>query len=147
LQKVILKTALKTLLGIFIALILAFTVASLGFPRSMAKMFENWEWYAFSTGYYSLAYSYRGDIDDLAKCAENSILDENDSKIIKYCEKLLAHEDFEGLCERKKNMFGEGLTFDYKKFITENLAQAKQRKGIAGSGAFATAFENALLNV
>ena len=117
------------MLGLIIVAILAFSVASLAFPRSLAKTFESWGWNTFSTGYYSLSYSYTGDIDDLAKCAEISIETQRDGKIIKYCEKLLAHEDFDDLCERKKNTFGEWLTFDYGEYISESLKAAKARRG------------------
>lgn len=142
-QKVVLKTALKTLLGVLIALILAFTIASLGFPRNMAKMFKEWGWYSFATGYYSLAYSYWDNTEDLASCAESSILAKNDSNIIKYCEKLLAREDFEEFSKKRAEELKIDDYNDYKKLIEVSLDAAKERKGITDKdSSFAVVFND-----
>lgn len=132
-KKVVLKTALKTVLGLLIAIIIAFCVASFGFPRSMAAMCEKTGNYSLAATYSSLSYKYTADIDDLARCAEDSIFAKNDSKIIKYCERLLSHEKFDGLCEKKSGKLTLGnmqVELNYKQFILDNLSAAKERKGI-----------------
>jgi len=130
LKKVILKTALKTLLAVIIALVLAFGIASLGFPRQMAQMCENVGNYSMAVSYSSLAYKYSGDVEDLARCAEDSIFAKNDKKIVDYCQKLTEHKDFEKLCKEKSGkteIGGVQLTLDYKQYIQDNLNAAKSR--------------------
>ena len=80
---VVVKTALKTLLGVIIALLIAFAIASLGFPGSMASLFENWGNYSLATGYASLSYSYSGNAEDLARCFQDSVLAGNDGDIVR----------------------------------------------------------------
>lgn len=131
-KKVVLKTALKTILGLLIALIIAVLIASFGFPKSMASLCERTGSYSLAATYSSLSYKYTGDIEDLARCAEDSIFAKNDNKIIKYCEKLINHEKFDELCEKKSEQLSLGslpLAVDYKQFIADNLSAAKARKG------------------
>lgn len=101
LKDVVVKTALKTLLAVIVALILAFGIASLAFPRGMANICEDMGNYTMAVSYSSLSYKYTGDIEDLARCAEDSIFAKKDKKIVKYCEELLQHKDFEELCTEK----------------------------------------------
>lgn len=130
LKDVVFKTALKTLLAVIIALLLAFGIASLGFPSQMADICENTGNYSLAVNYSSLAYAYSGDVEDLGRCAEDSILAKNDKKTVKYCEKLIGHKDFEEFCAEKSGVIivgGIELNLDYKTFITENLQAAQSR--------------------
>lgn len=133
-KKVVFKTALKTLLTVIIALLIAFGIASLGFPGSMASLCEKAGNYSLAAGYSSLSYTYSKDIDDLARCAEDSILSKSDGKIIKYCGKLLNHDGFDELCKRKSGDMKIGdivIKVDYKNFITTAYDAALARSGAA----------------
>lgn len=122
--KVIYKTALKALLAVIIALVLAFGVASLAFPQSMASMCEKLGNYSGAVSYASLRYTYTKNVDDLARCADDSILAKSDGKIVKYCGKLVEHEDFDEVCKKKSTEL-----LDYRQSVYGNLSAAQYRKG------------------
>lgn len=123
--KVIAKTALKTLAIVIALIVLAFGIASLGFPSAMAGAFEKLGNYSFATGYASLSYSYSKDVADLARCAQDSILAGNDKATVRFGDKLISHEDFSSYCEKES----ERLGLDYFQFICGNTACAKYRTG------------------
>ena len=123
-QKIILKTALKSLLGVIIALILAFGIASFGFPKSMAGICADCGNYRFATSYASLRYTYTKSVDDLDVCAQYSIFSGHDGNIVKFCGKLVDDKGFEGICEKRGDKSG-----DYKQFIYGNLCAAQYRRG------------------
>ncbi len=130
LKEVVLKTALKTLLAVIIALVLAFGIASLAFPGGMANICENTGNYSMAAGYSSLAYKYSGKVEDLARCAEDSIFAKKDKNIVKYCNELLQHKDFDRLCEEKSGnviVNGVQLKLDYRQYITDNRDAAQGR--------------------
>lgn len=126
-KRVVVKTALKTLLVAVIALLAAFGVASLGFPRHMATLFENMGSYSLATGYASLSYKYSKTIGNLARCVDDSIFAGNDKNIVKYGDMLVVLEDFsEYAKERTEALDGEA---DYFYFVYSNLAGAKYNCG------------------
>lgn len=114
------KTILKTLLIAILALGVAFGVASLGFPAQMAGMFENMGAYSFATGYASLAYTYSGKTEDLARCVDDSIFAHDDKNIVSFGDKLLADGGFGDYCSGRTG---------YKQFVTGSIACAKYRRG------------------
>ena len=116
---VVVKTALKTLLGVIIALLIAFAIASLGFPGSMASLFENWGNYSLATGYASLSYSYSGNAEDLARCFQDSVLAGNDGDIVRYGEEL-----YESKNEPLGTISGK-VKIDYKQYVYGSVACAK----------------------
>lgn len=119
----VIKTALKTLLIAVIALILAFAVASLGFPRQMATMFENMGAYSYATGYADLAYRYSKTTGNLARCVDDSIFAGNDENIVKYGDMIIAREDFKDYAEERTAALNGDV--DYFSFVYGNLAGAK----------------------
>lgn len=125
--KVIAKTALKMLAVVAALLVVAFGVASLGFPSAMAGMFEKFGNYSFATGYASLSYTYTKDVADLARCAQDSILAGNDKNTVKFGDKLVAHEDFDAFCAEES----ERLNLDYSQYICGGIACARYRTGNA----------------
>lgn len=126
LGKVIFKTALKALAAVLAALIIAFAVMSLAFPRTMAGIFESLGDYAFATGYASLSYTYTGDPEDLARCVDDSMLAYNDGNIISYGESLIQHEKFGEICAARDEAIED---FDYRQVVYGNVAAAKYRTG------------------
>ncbi|MDE7330480.1 MAG: hypothetical protein K2N30_05295 [Clostridia bacterium] len=118
--KVIAKTALKTLLAAVIILCVAFGVASLGFPASMAGFFEKCGNYSFATGYASLSYTYSGKVDDLARCLNDSIMAGNDGNTVHFGNMLLDNGGFNGYCAENNG---------YRQFACGKIAAAKYRQG------------------
>lgn len=123
--KVILKTALKTLLVVLLLAAVGFAIASLGFPKSMASYFEKCGNYSMAAAYSSLSYSYSGDADDLNRCVQDNIEAGNDRNVSAFGDELLSRDDFSQFCERKS---GE-LKFDYRQYICGRIAVAKYRLG------------------
>ncbi len=134
-SKVILKTALKTLLVVVVVVLVAFGVASLGFPSDMAGLCEKSGNYSMATGYASLSYTYSKDVNDLNRCFTDSVYAGNDSDIVKFGDKLIADEKFTEVCESitviKVKIGDEEIEvpIDYKQYVYGRLAAAKYRSG------------------
>lgn len=97
-KKIIIKTAIITFASVIAALALAFGIASLAFPRSMAKLCENMGNYQLAASYAERQYGYSGSTDDLYRCARLHIRVGDRKKIIEYCGKLVDKQDFEECC-------------------------------------------------
>lgn len=66
----------------------------------------------------------------MARCAEDSIFAKKDKNIVKYCNELLQHKDFDRLCEEKNGnviINGVQLKLDYRQYITDNRDAAQGR--------------------
>lgn len=132
-KKVVLKAALVTLGALAAIGILVFSLWILISPQSMATLSEKLGNYSFAVTCADLKYKYSDDTDDLARCAEDSILSGEDKLIVKYCEQLIGKEDFEGVCQNK-NISLAGTAFgvyaiDYESYVLGNLAWAQYRQG------------------
>ena len=123
--KTICKTALKTLLLLAVVVLVAFGVASLGFPSDMAGLCEKSGNYAMATGYANISYTYTKDVNDLNRCFLDSVHAHNDGNVIKFGEKLIADEKFSEVCESTASL----VETDYKQYVYGRLAAAKYRKG------------------
>lgn len=124
-SKVVLKTAIKTAIAVIVLLLVAFAVASLGFPKKMAEFNEKCGNYSIAAGYMSLSYTYSGEVDDIARCVADSVLAENDKNTVKFGDKLLSHEKFDEYCEGQT----EKLNIDYRQYICGQISAAKYREG------------------
>lgn len=131
--KIILRTTLKTLLGLVIALLIIFLVLSFGFPSQMASLFEKMGAYGIATNYASLSYAYKNDADSLERCARDSILAGDDEDIVKYCTYLAGDDGFGAVCEKNG---GES----YRQYIYGKLAASLYKTGDA-DGALNTVAE------
>lgn len=134
LSKIIVKTILKTVLGLVAVLAVAFLIMSLGFPQTMAGICEKTGAYNLATGYASLRYAYTGSAEDLDRCAGDSILAGNDENIVKYCGSLVKEDEFTEICLKYE---GNG---DYRQYVYSKLAAAQYRTGDK-EGALASAQE------
>lgn len=146
-KNVISKTALKAVLIVIIAAVLAFGVASLGFPQHMATFFEKTGNYKFATGYASLAYTYSGTYENLARCVDDSILSGDNSDIVNFASRMVDNDGFEEFCAARDEAIRESLEngglqantdYSYKQYVTGNLACSRYALGDA-DGALETA--------
>lgn len=134
-SKVIFKTALKTLIIVAVVVLVAFGVASLGFPSQMAGLCEKSGNYSMATGYASLSYTYSKNVNDLNRCFVDSIYAKNDSDIVKFGDKLIADEKFAEVCESitvvtvKTESETIEIPIDYKQYVCGHVSAAKYRKG------------------
>lgn len=94
-RKIVIKTAAIALAGVVGIFAIVIAIFSLTYPQGMARTCESFGWYSLASNYYSLAYNYSGDIEDICRSIDNGELAENNGKIIKYCEKLFADEKFD----------------------------------------------------
>lgn len=122
-SKIIVKTFIKTVLGLIAILAVAFLIMSFGFPQSMAGMCENVGAYNLATGYASLRYTYTGSAEDLDRCARDSILAGNDENMVKYCGSLVKEDEFTEIC---LSYDGKG---DYRQYVYSKLTAAQYRTG------------------
>ncbi len=133
-SKIIVKTFIKTALGLIAALAVVFIIMSFGFPQHMAGMCENIGAYGLATGYASLRYTYTGSAEDLDRCARDSILADNDENIVKYCGSLVETDGFADIC------LSYGGDVDYRQYVYSKLSVAQYRSGDK-DGALASATE------
>lgn len=131
--KVILKTAIKTLIIVAVLALVAFGIASLGFPSEMAGLCEKSGNYSLATGYASLSYTYSKDVNDLNRCFADSVFAKNDNDVVKFGDMLIAHEKFEEACQtNSKTVTTQGgtvITIDYKQYVYGNVSVAKYKLG------------------
>ncbi len=119
-EKLVVKTAVKTvliILGIFVAV---FAVFNFAFPQHMASVTESMGNYDLAVKYASLRYYYTKNCDDLARCFDDSVLLGNDKYILDYGENLLRHKDYPDLC-RVKNEQQSGTGYDYDRWVKGKL--------------------------
>ena len=128
------KTAVKAVLVILCAVLVAFAVFNLAFPQHMATLWENTGNYAIAVKYTDLRYKYTGDGSDLARCFDDSVLAVDNEIIISYGNELIARSDFAEICEKKDELFSEGLygTLKYKNTVYSEIARAYYRRGFDG---------------
>lgn len=119
-----------------------------GLPGQMASMFEGMGNYSFAVRFASLAYTYSGDYNDLARCADDSILSARQDDIIKFAYALKTDEEFGEYCQKRDEEMNSKLQsadieyaeYSYRQFIMGNLACAYYQAGNK-EGALETAAE------
>ena len=130
-KSIIIKSALAGL-GIAVGCaIIVFAVLSLGFPGTLCGWCEQLGNYGFAVRYASLYYAYTDKIADLGRCADDSILAENDEYITEYCTLLVDHEEFNAYCELRDEEMAESqplLGFSYRQYIYGAVSSAYYRQ-------------------
>lgn len=155
LEKLVVKTAVKTVLIILGIIIAVFAVFNFAFPQHMATATESIGNYDLAVKYASLRYYYTKDCGDLARCFDDSVLLGNDEYILQYGEQLIAHRDYDYVCERK-NSQQTGSGYDYNHWVKSKLALSyyntgKKDKAVemaaADNGNRSFAYGNALMSL
>lgn len=132
-KKVVLKAALVTVGALAAIGILVFSLWILISPQSMAAVSEKLGNYSFAVTCADLKYKYSDKTEDLARCAEDSILSGDDKLVVKYCGQLIEKDDFEAVCIEKNTQLG--LTafgvyaVDYESYVLGSLALSQYRSG------------------
>lgn len=132
LKQIIIKSALTTLGIVAGCAVVVFAILSVGFPGTLCGWCEQLGNYGFAVKYASLYYSYTEDIADLARCADDSILAENDGYIIEYCTKLVDEDGFAEYCVLRDEQISESqpwITFSYRQYIYGAVSSAHYREG------------------
>lgn len=121
LEKLVVKTAVKTVLIILGILIAVFAVFNFAFPQHMATAMEGIGNYDLAVKYASLRYHYTKDCSDLARCFDDSVLLGKDEYILDYGEQLIDHRDYQSVCESKNEKQG-GSGYNYDQWVKSKLA-------------------------
>lgn len=127
-EKLVVKTAVKTvliILGVFIAV---FAIFNFAFPQHMATLTESIGNYELAVKYASLRYYYTKDCDDLARCFDDSVLLGNDEYVVQYGEQLINKKDYEEVCN-DRNTLRTGSGYDYDHWVKGRLAVAYYNTG------------------
>lgn len=127
-EKLVVKTAVKTVLIILGILIAVFAVFNFAFPQHMATATESIGNYDLAVKYASLRYYYTKDCGDLARCFDDSVLLGKDEYILQYGEQLIEHRDYENVCDRK-NAQQTGSGYDYDQWVKGKLAVSYYNTG------------------
>lgn len=121
-EKLVVKTAVKTvliILGVFIAV---FAIFNFAFPQHMATLTESIGNYELAVKYASLRYYYTKNCDDLARCFDDSVLLGKDEYVLQYGEQLInSGRDYEEVC-KNKNTVQTGSGYDYDHWVKGKLA-------------------------
>lgn len=131
-EKLVVKTAVKTvliILGIFVAV---FAIFNFAFPQHMASATESLGNYDLAVKYASLRYYYTKDVDDLARCFDDSVLLGNDEYILEYGQNLVEHKEYDEVCKRKNAQYGGGFDYDYR--VSSKLAISLYNTGKTEEG-------------
>jgi hypothetical protein len=137
-EKIIVKTAVKTVMIILIALIILFAVFNFAFPQHMATACERLGNYSLAVKYASLRYTYTRDADDLSRCVNDSILSGKDEYIADFGEQMLELDTFDELVAQNGNGYPGGV--DYNQYLSGKVAASKYATGDF-DGAFEIAFK------
>lgn len=126
-EKLVVKTAVKTVLVILGVIVVIFAIFNFAFPQHMATLTESMGNYSLAVKYASLRYSYTHDCADLARCVDDSILLGNDAYILQYGEEIIAHGDFDEYCRKKEEEMGGG--YDYRSKVLTKVAVSYYNTG------------------
>ncbi len=127
-EKLVVKTAVKTVLIVLGLFLVVFAVFNFAFPQHMATIMEETGHYNLALKYADMRYSYTKNCDDLARCFEDSIALGDSEYIIEYGEKLTAHSDYERLCRTKRDGYGDNYSYDNR--VKSKLAVAYYDSGV-----------------
>jgi hypothetical protein len=129
LEKIVVKTAVKTALIVILILLISIGVINFAFPQHVATFAERIGNYQLAVKYTNLRYSYTGDEYDLARLVDDCILSDKDEYIVTYGEKLIDDEGFDEVCEYKNELLKEYIDVDYGQYVAGKVAVSKYNLG------------------
>lgn len=133
--KVIVKTAVKTLVILIIVGALGFGIVSLATPGVMAYAFEQCGAYSVAAGYASIQYKYTGKVDDLDRCFRDCVAAGNDKGCVRFGTELIKDPRFAEYCERMNESLSDtmpdnyGKGVDYAQYVYGKTACARYSSG------------------
>ena len=141
-EKIVVKTAVKTVLIILGIVIAVFAIFNFAFPQHMATVTESIGNYELAVKYASLRYYYSKDCNDLARCFDDSVLLGKDEYILQYGEPLIKKgRDYEEVCN-SRNSLQTGSGYDYDHWVKGKLAVSYYNTGEADKAIAMAAEDN-----
>lgn len=98
-DKLIFKTALKTVILVLVLVILTVCLITVFSPMTLAKFNKKLGNNNLAASYTIIEYNRQKDINDLADIVELSILAKNNKRVLKYSELLISHTKFDKYCD------------------------------------------------
>ncbi len=126
-SKMILKTILNTLLGIFGGFALVWGIISLAFPSFFISFFYDLGMYKASAWYAASSYVRSKELDDLAVATEMSIIAEYDRQVVKYGEIFVRMDGFDEFCAVQDE--NTGNKSNYEQWIYGQISVSYYRMG------------------
>lgn len=139
-QKLVVKTAVKTVLILLGIIVGAFAIFNFAFPQHMATAMESVGSYDMAVKYANLYYMYTGDSFVLARCYDDSVLAEDDGSIIYYAEKLLEDKNYQAVCKNRNDTYNKiyseqlGKRFDYDLRVRSTLSVSYYNEALKMEG-------------
>lgn len=127
-EKLVVKTAVRTVLIILGLVLIVFAIFNFAFPQHMATIMEETGHYNLALKYADMRYSYTKNCEDLARCFEDSIVLGDDQYIIEFGEKLIEHRDYDNLCRAKRDGYGDNYSYDHR--VKSKLSVAYYSSGV-----------------
>lgn len=124
-EKIVVKTAVKTALIVIFILLISIGVINFAFPQYVATFAERVGNYQLAVKYTTLRYSYTGDEYDLARLVDDCILCDKDEYIITYGEKLVNDDNFDDVCVYKNSLLNIYMDVDYRQYVGGKVAVSK----------------------
>ncbi|MGN0803928.1 MAG: hypothetical protein ACI4MS_00910 [Candidatus Coproplasma sp.] len=113
-QKLVVKTAVKTVLILLGIIIGFFAIFNFSFPQHMATAMESVGNYDMAVKYANLRYFYTKNCYDLARCFDDSVLAEDDENVISYGEKLINDVKYPEVCNYYNRLFNGRYDYNHK---------------------------------
>lgn len=139
-QRLIVKTAVKTVLILLGIVIAVFAIFNFAFPQHMATAMETLGNYGMAVKYANLRYVYTNDSMDLARCYDDSVLAEDDGAIIYYAEKLIDDFYYDHVCAVRNGTYNDmysdqfGFNFDYDLRVRSTLSASYYNEAVKLNG-------------
>ncbi|MGN1060179.1 MAG: hypothetical protein ACI4QN_00450 [Candidatus Coproplasma sp.] len=139
-QKLVVKTAVKTVLILLGIVIAAFAIFNFAFPQHMATAMEALGSYGMAVKYANLRYTYTQDSFDLARCYDDSVLAGDDESIIIYAEKLIADKNYDNVCAQRNGLYNNiyngqfGFSFDYDLRVRSSVSVSYYNEALKKEG-------------
>lgn len=154
LEKIVVKTAVKTVLVILGVIAVVFAIFNFAFPQHMATVTESLGNYSLAVKYASLRYSYTKNGDDLARCFDDAVLLGEDKYILQYGEELVSRKDFETICQKRNDKMGGGYNYENRikgKIAVSYYNTGKKEEAVelaaTANGTQSFAYGNALMSL
>ncbi len=139
-QKLIVKTAVKSVLILLGVIVGAFAIFNFAFPQHMATAMETLGNYDMAVKYANLRYFYTQDSFDLARCYDDSVLAEDNNSVVHYGETLLKDKNYKAVCAERNALYNDmysdqfGFNFDYDLRVRSTMAAAYYGEAIEKEG-------------
>ncbi len=128
-NKLILKTAIITLVSAISVCVMATCAVTLFFPEKTASATAKMGMYGVSANFQEIAYNRAPSISRLGTLVDYAAASNNYSLLRKHCPTLLSAKNFETYAARRDSLAGENVTGGYKQFVSGSYAVALYRGG------------------